>query len=358
MRSGRVSRGVRQWTNFSFLVSLLCFVGWYAWQASHEKVMQVPDGYGQVAIKKSLLFWRKPTVTLRKTGKYRVDERSLEEISAGEVVCFPLDRLTLRAQGVLKTSGAVQNMKAAIGFGHKDFVRLDSTVVVDVNEGFIKRIAAEDSATFMNGAFQVAVEKATPLLKDKKEEDFGRDVSKSLCDTFGVSAVTVTSDFEYLQDAGSEVKPPTLVISEGQLIPPKILDEMPPQGYLKIALALFGTTFVYGFVRVVFAELFGVLFVVLIGLPLAALGVGVPELRQPGYYRAARRGRRTSALDGVGDAVMGSVEVAGHVADGVASMGHIPLDAGDAVEAISGLTDAGEAIGTVFDALGSLGDLF
>ncbi len=61
MRSGRVSRGVRQWTNFSFLVALLCFVGWFVWRASLEKVMQVPDGYGHVAIKKSALFWRKPT---------------------------------------------------------------------------------------------------------------------------------------------------------------------------------------------------------------------------------------------------------------------------------------------------------
>jgi hypothetical protein len=249
-------------------------------------------------------------------------------------------------------------MKAAIGFGHKDFVRLDSTVVVDVNEELIKRIAAEDSSTFMNQAFQAAVEKATPSLREKKEEDFERDVSKSLCDAFGVSTVRVTSNFEYLQDAGIEVQSPTLVIREGQLISPKILDEMPPQGYLNIVLALFGTLFVYGFVRVVFAELFGVLFVVLIGLPLAALGIGVPELRQPGHYRTARRGRQTSILDGVGDVVMGSVEVAGHVVDGATSMGHHGFDAGDAVETISGLADAGEAIGTLFDGLGAIGDLF
>jgi hypothetical protein len=37
----------------------------------------------------------------------------------------------------------------------------------------------------------------------------------------------VRSFGESQQDDVAKVKPPTLVISEGQLIPPKILDEMP-----------------------------------------------------------------------------------------------------------------------------------
>jgi cation transport regulator ChaB len=378
MKAGRVSRAVRQWGNFTFLVFLLIFVGWYSYRKSLEKIIEIPEGHVQLVSETSgFLFFKSVHESVRRPGKYPLTPKELEQFERGEITCVPLGPRTFEVTGIVDTSSMVQGLSARIGMGHKTFADFTGTITIVTDESSIRKVVREDFPKTLQESFQYAANKASGLLKTKEGEKqdtsgesnahpFSVEVEKRLQSELELDSIslTLTSNKEVGEgNVGVKVLP----INGGATVP-KIHEEMPFQGYLGIAFILFCTVFVYAIVRVFLGELFGVLFVLFIGVPLSAFGLIDLRLHQPGYYHNQRRRRVSSTANDiatgvaetvyntggmVGDAVS-SVRQAHDGIDGVGAVGDAVSSLGDAADAIGGI---GEAAGSIFDGLGALGDL-
>jgi hypothetical protein len=370
MKAGRVSRSVRKWANFSFLLLLLVVVGWYSWKVCIQKVMEIPSGYAQVITKKSgIPFFRKTEELVRKPGKYAINSAEVESIQNGQTVCIPLGQMTYDVQGVLETSSTLQGLSAKVGWGHKSYATYSGAISIQVDEESVKRFATGDSLNRVKESFGDAISRSSQLLREENVDKFKEQVSGKMQEALGVPHISISFDSLEYKDEG--VPAMAMTLRKGQVVTPAILEEMPSGGYLSIGIALFATTFIYALVRVVFAEVLGVLFVLFIGVPLSAFGFGNFQLHEPGYYQSRRRrGSQSGARSGsetgygVGDAL---IEVGGMAADilpshhaqdlgdAVGSLGEAAGSVGDVADALGGI---GEAAGSIFDGLGAIGDLF
>lgn len=350
MRAGRVSRSVRQWGNFCFLLLLVSWAGWFVWQQSLQKVMEIPPDHVVVTSQKSLLFWRAPKVTVRKEGRHPLKESELEEIQQGRLVCHALKNRTYQARAVVDISGTLQGLKARVGIGEKTFANFVGSISFDVDAASVQRVASEDFAEQLRDASRNAIDRSVKHLREEHQEKFQEQVASLLRESLEIP--TVAMELESIECSHEGAESFALTDSTGATVAPKVLDEMPAQGYVAIGFAVFLTTAVYGFVRVVFAEVFGLLFVVLIGAPLSALGFGSFALHGPGYYQHRRANRSRSPSPGYSVADVG-LDVLSAGADIVSTPG-----VGDIIDVAEAVGGVGDAVGSVFDIFGAIGDIF
>ena len=379
MKAGRVSRSVRQWGNFSFLVALLLFVGWYSYKKSLEKVLEIPDGYVQLVSETTgFLFFKRVHESVREPGEYPLTAKELLNLEKGEIQCVPIGPRTFEVSGVVDTSSMMQGLSAKIGIGHKTFVEFDGTLTIDTDKDSVRKVVAQEFPKTLQESVQHAAQKAAGLLRTKQDEasegsiensvhPFSTEVAKRVQETLNISAISFSLRAHKEVDTGSVGV--SIAPTNGAAVVPKVHEEMPVQGYFSIAFVLFCTVFVYALVRVLLGELFGILFVIFIGIPLSAFGFVNLRLYEPGHYENRRRRRASSAAEdvatGLAETVYNTESVAGdlvssihshHAGGGVVdSVGDAVSSLGDAADVMGGI---GEAAGSLFDGLGALGDLF
>ena len=350
MRPGRVSRSVRQWGNFCFLLLLVGYTAWFAWQQSLRKVMEIPPDHVMVTFQKSLLFWRAPKVTVRREGRHPLEESELEEIQQGRLVCHALRNRTYQARAVVDISDTLQGLKALVGMGDATFVNFVGSISLDVDAASVQRVASEDFTEELRDASRNAIERSVKHLREEHQEKFEEQVALLLRRSLEIPSVAMEIESIEYSNEGEESL--TLTDSMGVSVAPKVLDEMPAEGYINIGFAVFLTTAVYGFVRVVFPEAIGLIFVILIGAPLSALGFGGFALHEPGYYqhRRANRSRAPSPDYSAADAGLEALSTGAEIVSSP--------EVGDIIDMAEAVGDFGDAVGSMFDGLGALGELF
>jgi hypothetical protein len=379
MKAGRVSRSVRQWGNFTFLVGLLLFVGWYSYRKSLEKVIEIPQGHVQLLSETTgFLFFKKVHESVRGPGEYPLSAKERQQLEKGEIKCVPLGPRTFEVAGILDTTSMVQGLSAKVGLGHKTYVDFTGTLTIETDEKSVRKVIADEFPNALKESLLNAANKASGLLKvggveqsdsaaENQSHPFSAEVEKRLKSALEIEQLSFSLISS--KEVGEGIVTLTVTPTNGVATVPKVHEEMPVQGYIGIAFVLFGTVFVYALVRVFLGELFGVLFVIFIGVPLSAFGLLDLRLHQPGYYQNRKRGRTSSAANditsGVADAVYNTSSVAGDVisslqgshdgASAVESVGDAVSSLSDAAEVMGGI---GEAAGSIFDGLGALGDLF
>jgi hypothetical protein len=350
VKSGRINRRVRQWSNFALLMMLLSFVGWFAWNTAHQKMIEVPSGWVQVSTKSpGLLFWRDSQITLREHGKYPVVRKEVEAIEAGKMVCIP-QTVTTDFEAKVDLSSLTETLKSKLGMGKKSYALLSGALEFPAEQQLFSGSSSGDFknalVTRVKDSLQGALANEKKALKLEDTDTVANDFSRELKEKLGVSKANVTiSSVEYPETATPGV---TVSLRDGQFVAPKIIEELPPGSYFAIAAALGFTVLVYGFIRLVFGEVIG-LFVVLVA---SAFGLANARVYEAGHY-STRRPRRSGGVSVTDMQASGpDLSLAGEV---VGEVGGLVVDAASSFDSVG---DGLDAVGTIFDALGGLSDIF
>ena len=351
MKSGRVPRAARQLMNFIFLLSLLAVAGYFTWQASQEKVFEVPENHAVVHLHKPFfrLPWSKPTAKVVGPGKYPLTKGEDENVS-----CFPLRNQRFHFAGELDASSTANKFGTFFGVGKRSVFAVEGELVIEAEENSVSKMVAEGEgeysgvvSTLLTAALQENVSSVAEV--STFAESSSSTITNQLKSQFGVSSakISLTSVTATDKQASSVVKAELL---PGQMVTAKIFEEMPERAYRVIIAVLVGTVFLYGFVRFFFEELFALI----LFFPLHALGLSTVEVHKAGYYPNTRRRRIVgNAADGLADVAGAAIDVASGVGN-IASH-HSPFDhLGEATDAIASGLDAAEAVGSAAEAAGGV----
>lgn len=350
MKSGRVSRRVRQWSNFCFLSLLLCCVGWFAWQTLHEQMVEVPQGHLLVSKKSSFAFWRKPEFVIRGEGKYRASKREVEAIETGKMFCIAAN-IKVDFSAKLETTSLSEALKSKLGMGQRSFASVSGSFDAEFNRSLLSDATSEDVRESIIEKVRESIKDTLAIdkraLRIEARETIAGDISKALQDKLGCSEVRLDlGTIEYPQEVIEEGV--TVLLRDGDFVAPKLLSEVSTEGYFAVGAILVMTLLGYGFVRLFFGEVIG-LFVALIA---SAFGYNVAH--EAGYYNSRRPSRRSSGVPDIGPILDGPISAA---ADAVQAGAHA-MDGADIGDAISGAADIADGVGTIFDVLGGLSDIF
>jgi hypothetical protein len=350
VKKGRISRRVRQWSNFVFLLMLLSFVGWYAWNTAHQKMIEVPSDSLQLSTKSpGIFFWRDPQIVLREHGKYPVARKDTEAIEAGKMVCIPRT-LTADFEARVDLSTLTETLKSKLGMGKKSYALLSGALEFPAEQQLFSGSSSGDFknalVTRVKDSLQGTLVNEKKALKLEDTETVAADLSRELKEKLGLTHVhAAISSVEYPETANAGV---SVSLRDGQFVAPKIIEELPLGSYFAIAAALGFTVLVYGFIRLAFGEVIG-LFVVLVA---SAFGLANARVYEAGHH-STRRPRRSGSVSGAHGPVSGpDLSLAGEV---VGDLGGVVVDAAGSLDSIG---DGLDGVGTLFDALGALSDIF